>query len=148
MVSLMLLFPPRWLLNIADLNSLALAPQTDLVISGTAKENSLNTCNIKEDAIKCRINKVLEETNQIWMEEIIYKLAECENHLKEDGCGDNGASCGFLQFQEPTWNAYKCEGSRFNLEDSVLCATKLINDGVGHTTWGWKNCWRIQNLPI
>ena len=105
-------------------------------------------CDADMDTIKCRINKVLESIDEIGLSDIIYELAECENGFKETGCGDNGASCGFLQFQQPTWQAFDCQGSRYNIEDSVRCGVKLIRKGIGHTTAGWKNCWRIKNLPI
>lgn len=146
---MILILPPKDLLIIVAKNSSATAPTISSVNDKVEKELEIAySCNFSKPDILCRIKRTLSSIGENHLEDIIYRLAGCENGFKETGCGDNGASCGFLQFQQPTWNEFDCDGSRLNLEDSVVCATKLINAGIGHTYGGWKRCWEIEKLPI
>ena len=121
----------------------------DNVTFETIREKSQAICDIQKETVECKIDLVLKEIGEEELSETIYKLAWCENRHREAGdCGDSGKSCGFLQFRQPTWELWKCEGDRFHLEDSVICGTKLINAGVGHLEAGWMNCWRKAQLPI
>ena len=82
------------------------------------------------------------------MANLLIDLAKCESRWRNDGLwGDNYQSYGIYQFQEKTFYSY-CPSS-WNWQDAenqLNCAVIMIKQGLGPTSIGWKNCWRIMNL--
>jgi hypothetical protein len=76
---------------------------------------------------------------------LLMDLIGCESGFDPTKCGDNGKSCGILQFQEKTF-LDNCEGEWLDSYDQIRCSVKLIKSGIGSTEGGWYNCWRIKNL--
>jgi hypothetical protein len=108
-----------------------------IVLNGLqADENGL----IDRYQVEC----YLEENFPLKLE-IVTDLIECESGFDERKCGDNGTSCGILQYKEQTFLS-TCEGEWKNSEDQIKCAVKMIDMGIGDKLGGWYNCWRIQNL--
>lgn len=94
------------------------------------------------------INRVLAyKGHYIGIEKILYELIDCESDFDNSRCGDNGLSCGILQYRKGTWDAY-CEGDIKSEKDQIKCGIKMIMVGLGHTTGGWKNCWEKLSFPI
>ena len=74
-----------------------------------------------------------------WLRDLI----QCESGWNNNICGDNGTSCGILQYKKATFDLY-CQGEWFNPEDQIICATQMIGNGLGKTHW--TNCWIKMGL--
>lgn len=80
------------------------------------------------------------------MADLLLDLSYCEARWKHDGeWGDNYQSYGAFQFQQRTFYTF-CQGDWKNYQDQADCAVKMISIGLGPTTRGWFNCYKIQNL--
>ena len=75
--------------------------------------------------------------------DLLKELIQCESGWNETICGDKNTSCGVLQFKEKTFLTY-CEGQWLNSQDQILCAEKMITNGLGKQHW--TNCWIKMNL--
>jgi hypothetical protein len=80
------------------------------------------------------------------MADLLKELIDCESGFDSSKCGDSGLSCGILQIQEQTFKDWNCKGEWKNSEDQIDCSVPKIKEGIGSTTEGWYNCWRIKNL--
>jgi hypothetical protein len=82
--------------------------------------------------------------------EILYRLAKCENGLRPSGgiIDTNGLeSNGLYMFQEKTFYRFG-DGNWKDPKDQTKVAIEMIMLGIGETSGGWLNCWRIESLPI
>jgi hypothetical protein len=80
------------------------------------------------------------------MTNLLMDLIDCESGFNPSKCGDSGVSCGILQIQEQTFKDWSCNGEWKDSENQVDCSVPVIKSGIGSTTEGWYNCWRIKNL--
>ena len=82
------------------------------------------------------------------MANLLIDLAKCESRWRNDGLwGDNYQSYGIYQFQEKTFYSY-CPSS-WNWQDAenqLNCAVIMIEQGLGSTTQGWYNCYKLNDL--
>ncbi len=82
------------------------------------------------------------------MVNLLRDLTYCEARWQHDGLwGDNYQSYGLFQFQRKTFYSFCSQYWNWqNQEDQLDCAVILIKKGLGSTTQGWYNCWKIMNL--
>lgn len=106
-------------------------PSTSDLLTSTGLETT------KEDII------YYLEANQPELTDLLIKLINCESGFDNRKCGDNGQSCGVLQFKEPTFNNF-CQGEWLNPYNQIDCASDMIIMGLGSEHW--YNCWRSQSL--
>lgn len=72
--------------------------------------------------------------------DLALNIAWCESNYIEDAQNSHSSAGGIFQFIDSTWEYY-CEGEKYNADDNIKCAVKLLSEG-GVSHWNAsKHCW-------
>lgn len=75
---------------------------------------------------------------------VMVAIAEAESQFKADAANPKSTARGVFQILIGTWYDYDCEGTRYNVDDSIVCARKIYNDR-GTNPWNSsKHHWNLE----
>ena len=68
---------------------------------------------------------------------IMTAVAICESGLNPQAKNPRSTAGGVFQILDGTWNAFSCEGSKFNPVDNIRCAERIRKDKLNHWSESW-----------
>lgn len=75
---------------------------------------------------------------------VMVNIASAESKFVITAKNPKSTAAGLFQILIGTWYAYKCEGTRYNADDSIKCARKIY-DAQGTSPWNSsKSKWGVE----
>ncbi len=96
--------------------------------------NPLANCSNLNPALNSELQNASSQSGVPTSVLAAFMQRECTPAMSNpNACSSNNSygAGGSMQFTDPTWNTYKCSGSKFNRQDALNCAAKKIAKDSG-----------------